>query len=172
MLQARAGGPASSATSRTFASTNVPCGGCPAFTSFRPSMAQGNSSRRSSFFGALLMNTARPMSNPSPAISVFGASGTITKQAFSGGAECHFLRYGNQHYATNSQSRSTGNRPAKDGETGPGAHSGSASDATELEVPHPSIAPRLRHFCERNRHESQNGILRGSFCIPFCIPFR
>lgn len=36
----------------------------------------------------------------------------------------------------------------------------------------PTYCPETTTFCERNRHESRNGILRGSFCIPFCIPFR
>ena len=59
----------------------------------------------------------------------------------------------------------------RDGGTGPGGPLGSAPDGTEVEVPHPSLAPRLRHFWERIRYESQNGNLRGSFCIPFRIPF-
>ncbi len=73
---------ASSTTSRTFAATNISCGGCPAFTLFTPPQAQGNSSGQNSSFGAFSRKTARPMSGPSPAIFASGVSGTRTNTAF------------------------------------------------------------------------------------------
>jgi len=73
---------ASSTTSRTFATTNISCGSYLAFSSSMPPQARRNSSGQNSSSAALSRKTARPMSDPSPAISASGVSGTRTNTAF------------------------------------------------------------------------------------------
>jgi hypothetical protein len=143
----------------------------PGFTSFRLPQAQRNSIGLDRSFGALMKNAALPVSNPLPAISRPAASGATTKQAFSGVQTVAFYVTATTLAAMNFRSRSPGNGPQEVRRTGPEGPLGSAPDETEVEVSHPSLAPRLRHFGERIRCGLQNGIFRGSFCIPFRIPF-
>jgi hypothetical protein len=57
------------------------------------------------------------------------------------GAECDFLRHGNQRYRDEFSQSVRRKWPREDGGAGPGGSPGSAPDGTEVEVLHPSLAP-------------------------------